>query len=327
MARNQVLLPASPEGHAAALGFSDPADPTIMAPPATPRFRRADAAFNRFNSHYVRACWAAVVFSAALHGLVLYAPRPASRVAIDARESERGAGNPGEAQWAAVGSLIARDTIEGGNEPRAIVGDRESPETSHDATAIVPPKIDRHPTSDRETTRSKSSDAEASNIPAPVPSDDRPQGEEAAPKPEEHVTEHAIAGPSDADHGPTESTSSPAEPSSAVPSSPGPEFVAFDSPPEPIRTVKPSYPELARETHAEGIVYVRVTVDETGRVVEATVVQSDAIPSLEEAALAAAKAWEFRPAKQRDVPVKARIVLPFRFRLSGEATSEARDGR
>ena len=94
-------------------------------------------------------------------------------------------------------------------------------------------------------------------------------------------------------------------------------FVAFDTPPKPIRIQKPEYPELARQAHAAGLVIVQVTIDETGRVVNAVVIKSDTIQSLEEAAIKASYKCLFKPAKQRDVPVKARITLPFRFRLSG----------
>jgi protein TonB len=93
-------------------------------------------------------------------------------------------------------------------------------------------------------------------------------------------------------------------------------FVAFDTPPKPIRIHKPEYPELARQAHAEGLVIVQVTIDETGRVINASVIKSDTIQSLEEAAIKAAYKCLFKPAKQRDVPVKARITLPFRFSLN-----------
>jgi len=96
----------------------------------------------------------------------------------------------------------------------------------------------------------------------------------------------------------------------------GGSFYAFDSPPKPIKMVPPDYPELARQAGAEGKVNVEVTIDETGRVIAARVVRSDTIPSLEKAALAAAKDWLFTPAKQRDMPVKAKIVIPFEFNLT-----------
>jgi protein TonB len=96
----------------------------------------------------------------------------------------------------------------------------------------------------------------------------------------------------------------------------GDSFFAFDTPPKPLKTVSPEYPELARQAGAEGTVLVTVTIDETGRVIAAVVTQSDTIQSLEQAALKAARDWLFTPAKQRDQPVKARITIPFGFSLS-----------
>jgi len=94
-------------------------------------------------------------------------------------------------------------------------------------------------------------------------------------------------------------------------------FVAFDTPPEPVHMVPADYPELARQAEAEGVVNLLVTIDESGRVIAAKVQTSDAIESLEKAAIAAAKKWLFKPAKQRDKPVKVRIIIPFRFSLNG----------
>jgi len=92
-------------------------------------------------------------------------------------------------------------------------------------------------------------------------------------------------------------------------------FVAFDTPPEVVHQVPARYPELARQAQAEGTVMVLVTIDETGRVVDAVVQASNTIPTLEAAAVAAAKEWLFKPAKQREKPVKVRIAIPFNFKL------------
>ena len=94
-------------------------------------------------------------------------------------------------------------------------------------------------------------------------------------------------------------------------------FVAFDTPPRAIRTEKPEYPELARQAHAEGLVIVQVTIDETGRVINARVIKSDTIQSLEEAAVKAAYKCLFKPAKQRDLPIKVRLAYPINFTLTG----------
>ncbi len=92
-------------------------------------------------------------------------------------------------------------------------------------------------------------------------------------------------------------------------------FYAFDTPPEPIKRISPEYPELARDAGAAGTVRIEVTIDRNGRVIAARVVQSDTIKSLEEAARKAAMGWLFRPARQRDTPVKVKIVIPFTFKL------------
>jgi len=71
----------------------------------------------------------------------------------------------------------------------------------------------------------------------------------------------------------------------------------------------------AREVMAAQTYCALVTIDETGRVIAARVVKSTTIQSLNEAAREAAMGWLFTPAKQRDVPVKARIIIPFEFTL------------
>jgi protein TonB len=92
-------------------------------------------------------------------------------------------------------------------------------------------------------------------------------------------------------------------------------FTAFDEPPQVIRQVPPEYPELARQSETEGVVLVQIGVNEFGDVIEATVVQG--VPMLNQAAIEAVMQWKFRPAKQRDVPVPVRIVVPIRFTLRG----------
>jgi protein TonB len=93
------------------------------------------------------------------------------------------------------------------------------------------------------------------------------------------------------------------------------EFIAFETFPELVSSVKPKYPELARKAEVEGVVKVKITIDETGRVISAWVAASDA-PILNDAAVDAAYRFTFRPALQRGVPVKATIGLTFEFKIS-----------
>jgi protein TonB len=92
-------------------------------------------------------------------------------------------------------------------------------------------------------------------------------------------------------------------------------FLAFDEPPMMIHYEVPTYPDLAREAGIEGTVMVKVLVDEEGKVISAEVLSSDVTPAMNMAALSAAKRCRFKPAKQRTIPVKAYVVIPFQFQL------------
>jgi len=93
-------------------------------------------------------------------------------------------------------------------------------------------------------------------------------------------------------------------------------FVPYDSPPQLIHAEEPEYPELAMQGESEGKVEVVVVIDEYGKVVQAYVASSTAPEVLQKAALDAAKKFLFKPAMQRDVPVKCRIMIPFNFGLN-----------
>jgi len=99
------------------------------------------------------------------------------------------------------------------------------------------------------------------------------------------------------------------------PSEQAQDFYAFDEPPQLIRFVSPRYPELAKQAGIEGTVLIRVLVGEDGKVQRASVIQSDVTPAMEKAAIAAAKKFLFKPAKQRTVPVRASMAIPIRFKL------------
>lgn len=92
-------------------------------------------------------------------------------------------------------------------------------------------------------------------------------------------------------------------------------FLAFDEPPVLTYFEKPKYPDLAKQAGIEGMVAIRVLVSVDGRVIEASVLSSDVTPAMEQAALKAAKKCRFKPAKQRTIPVKAHVMIPFQFDL------------
>jgi protein TonB len=91
-------------------------------------------------------------------------------------------------------------------------------------------------------------------------------------------------------------------------------FVASQEKPELVRFAPPEYPEMARISHLEGTVIVKVLVGPDGSVLAAEILQG-VHPMLNRAALAAARKCTFRPGKQRNIPVKAWMAIPYRFRL------------
>lgn len=101
------------------------------------------------------------------------------------------------------------------------------------------------------------------------------------------------------------------------PSEQAQEFYAFDEPPVLIKFVNPRYPDLARQAGIEGTVLLNVLVGDDGKVLQVSVIQSDVTPAMEKSAIEASKQFMFKPAKQRTVPVKARVAIPIRFKLHG----------
>jgi TonB family protein len=83
--------------------------------------------------------------------------------------------------------------------------------------------------------------------------------------------------------------------------------------PTPTKSVKPTYPLDAMEARLQGTVAVEALVDERGRVADARVLRG--ISPLDQAALEAAKQWEFRPAMLNGEPVPVLLVLEMHFTL------------
>lgn len=91
-------------------------------------------------------------------------------------------------------------------------------------------------------------------------------------------------------------------------------FVASSANPQLLQQAKADYPEIARRSGIEGTVTVRVLVGPGGSVKEAIVVQG-VHPILDRAAVAAALKCRFKPARQREMKVKAWVAIPYRFKL------------
>ena len=82
--------------------------------------------------------------------------------------------------------------------------------------------------------------------------------------------------------------------------------------PRPISVPQPAYNSNARAAGIEGKVRVRLTVDETGKVIDVSVLQGLGY-GLDEAALAAAREATFDPATRCGKPVRATFTISMRF--------------
>jgi protein TonB len=85
--------------------------------------------------------------------------------------------------------------------------------------------------------------------------------------------------------------------------------------PQQISVPKPDYPEMARSAGIEGTTVVEALVDIDGTVADARVLKTSNNQTLDAAAVEAARRATFRPAMQRDNPVRVWVSIPYRFSL------------
>ena len=101
-----------------------------------------------------------------------------------------------------------------------------------------------------------------------------------------------------------------------LPAQDDPLAAGSDGVPVPKRTkhVQPVYPQDALAQGIRGIVILDVVVDAQGRVESTNVIRS--IPGLDEAAIAAARQWQYEPVRIDGKPVRVRITVPITFALA-----------
>jgi protein TonB len=110
----------------------------------------------------------------------------------------------------------------------------------------------------------------------------------------------------------------------APPSKSKPEPVPTPDPPEPEVVLTraryrsnptPSYPDEARRQKQEGVVLLRVVVNEKGKVESADLLRTSGFDSLDDAALRGIRRWTFEPARRGEMPVQSTVNVPVRFKL------------
>jgi len=100
------------------------------------------------------------------------------------------------------------------------------------------------------------------------------------------------------------------------------DIVQFDQEPQIVKRAAVKYPELAVKAGINGMVLVKLKINESGKV-EDVVVEKNEPPNLgfEQAALNAAWQFEFKPARLKQKPVAAWVTIPFRFKIAADQAS------
>jgi protein TonB len=87
----------------------------------------------------------------------------------------------------------------------------------------------------------------------------------------------------------------------------------LDSYPRPLAAIEPSYPSARQADGRPGHVTLMLAIDETGVVRDAVLVSAEPEGVFETAALAAARAALFAPARKNGSAVRSKIVVKLRF--------------
>ena len=98
-------------------------------------------------------------------------------------------------------------------------------------------------------------------------------------------------------------------------SAPAPRQAKVDAPPRPKRSIKPDYPRGARQRGEQGDVVLEIRVNAQGGVDDVKVAVSSGFAELDEAAVRAAKAARFSPARSGREPVASTARLKLQFKL------------
>ena len=137
-------------------------------------------------------------------------------------------------------------------------------------------------------------DPVAPKLAEPEPEREKMETPELKPEPEKPKVEHP-----------------PAEIAPAV----APKQAKIDAPPKPHKAIKPDYPKGARQRGEQGDVVLEIRVNAAGIVDRVDVVSPSGFPELDEAAVRAARAARFTPAKSGGSAVASTARLTLTFKL------------
>jgi protein TonB len=88
----------------------------------------------------------------------------------------------------------------------------------------------------------------------------------------------------------------------------------FDTPPRPLKTKPPQYPQRMRAEGVSGVVVVTMVIDDAGKVIACQIAKTSH-DAFNEPALAAVRNWVFEPAKVAGKAVRAKVSIPLKFEV------------
>ncbi len=119
-------------------------------------------------------------------------------------------------------------------------------------------------------------------------------------------------------HAPVVAVTSTPEPVPDTSPNPSPVTLSSDLSVACPQRPMPNYPMASRRRSEQGLVVLRVELDETGRITAAQVKTSSGHKRLDEAALATIKHWQCNAAVREGKAVRAVALQPFDFILEGQ---------
>ncbi|MFW6138496.1 MAG: energy transducer TonB [Spirochaetota bacterium] len=81
---------------------------------------------------------------------------------------------------------------------------------------------------------------------------------------------------------------------------------------------KPVYPAAARARGYEGTVFLRIVIDDQGRVLSSSIEKSSGYRILDQSALQTSREWVFDPAAAGQKNIKADVIVPVSFKIRQE---------
>jgi len=85
-------------------------------------------------------------------------------------------------------------------------------------------------------------------------------------------------------------------------------------PPLKMKNVAPVYPQIAITSHTQGVVILEATIGTDGKVKDTKVIRS--IKQLDDAAITAVRAWEYKPTLVSGKAVQVIMTIPVNFTLN-----------